>query len=215
MMIHYKSDYPNQVHQMNISISQHYYLLKDGTIKWQEKKLDVNWKNYAKTNKRHLVTYIIRDHYSSCFYAELHPIDEMPEIEDFLFNAWTTKDNFAFNGIGKTVMIPQSTLDQFPKANNFFKNVTNVHLQIPTSGFSSAVRSIREWEQKIKFVPYYIKDVDKIKDFQNKIELINEVINNQYGREDSNLNKWLNNNPRIISPGDKSTFVALFNDNKL
>jgi hypothetical protein len=214
MMIHYKSDYPNQVQQMNISISQHYYLLKDGTIKWQEKKFDINWKNYSKTNKRHLVTYIIRDHFSSCFYAEFHPIDEMPKIEDFLFNAWKLKDDYAFHGIGKTVMIPQSTLDQFPRTINFFKNVTNIHLQIPTSGFSSAVRSIREWEQKIKFVISYIRDIDKIKGFKNRIEKINEDINNQYLRDDSNLKKWINNNPKIISPGDKETFIALFNDKK-
>ena len=35
----YKSDYPNQVHQLNMSISQNYYLLKNGEIKYQLKKI--------------------------------------------------------------------------------------------------------------------------------------------------------------------------------
>lgn len=210
-MIQYKSDYPNQVHQLNISISQHYYLLKDWIIKRQEKKFDINWKNFSKSNKRHLVTYIIRDHFSSCFYAELHPIDEMPEIETFLFNAWTNKEDYAFHGIGKTVVIPKSTLDQFPRTINFFNNISSTHLQLPTSGFSSAVRSIREWERSIRFVVSYINDIDNIQNFTNRIAYINEVINNQYGREKSNLKIWMNNKPRIISAGDKSSFMDLFN----
>ena len=114
MMLSYKSDFPNQVHQLNVSISQNYYLLKDETIKWQEKKFDINWKNFTKSSKRHLVTYIIRDHYSSCFFAELHPIDKLPEIEEFLFNAWSIKEDYEFRGIGHSNIIPQSTIDQFP-----------------------------------------------------------------------------------------------------
>ncbi len=35
----YKSDHPNQVHQLNMSISQNYYLLKNGEIKYQLKKI--------------------------------------------------------------------------------------------------------------------------------------------------------------------------------
>jgi len=210
-MLNYKSDYPNQVHQFNISISQHYYLLKDDTIKWQEKKFDINWKNYSKTNKRHLVTYIIRDHFSSCFYAELHPIDEMPEVEEFLFNAWSKKEGYEFYGIGKTTIVPQTTLDQFPKTMIFFSKVANIHLQLPTSGFSSAVRSIREWEHHIKFVSTYLRDIDKIQGFKTRINNINQNINNQYNREDSNLKKWINNNPQIISPDEKATFISLFN----
>jgi hypothetical protein len=31
----YKSDFPNQVHQLNVSIAKNHYLLKDGTIKHQ------------------------------------------------------------------------------------------------------------------------------------------------------------------------------------
>ena len=211
MMLSYKSDFPNQVHQLNVSISQHYFLLKDGTIKWQEKKLDINWRNYKKTNKRPLVTFIIRDHYSSCFYAEFHALEEMPDIEDFLFNAWSKKDDYDFWGVGHHIVVPQSTLDQFPKLHFFFKRAKDlIHLQLPTSGFSSAVCSIREWERQAKYVSYYFQDTDKLLGFQQKNNLINSHINDSRSREDSNLKKWLLNKPRIISPNSKEVFYRYF-----
>lgn len=188
-MLSYKSDYPNQVHQINVSISKNLYLLKDDTIKYQDKKFDVTWKNYQKTNKRHLVTFIVRDHYSSCFYAELYPIDELPEIEEFLFRAWSKKENYEFNGIGKTCIIPNSTLEMFPQLPNLFKNVSNIHLQLPENGFSSAVRSIREWEHRVPKIISWYSNIKKINDFKDNIEIINREINNLYNREDSNLKK--------------------------
>lgn len=211
MLNSYKSEFPNQVHQLNVSISQHYYLLKDNTIKWQEKKFEINWDNYTKSSKKHLVTFIIRDHFSSCFYAELHQIDKLPSIEDFLFNAWAKKENYEFWGIGHYLIIPQKTQDQFPQLLNFFKTAEKITLQTPTSGFSSAVRSIREWERQIKFITLAIKGIDTLQGFQHNINYINRFINNGCDtREDTNLQKWLNNNPQIISTKEKECFMQLF-----
>lgn len=78
----YKSDYPNQVHQLNYSISQNYHLLKMERLNIKQ-KFDINLSNYTKTGKRHLYSFLIRDHFSNCFYAELHPIDEAHNIKDF------------------------------------------------------------------------------------------------------------------------------------
>lgn len=211
-MIKYRSDYPNQVHQLNVSISQHHHLLKDGTIKWQEKKLDVNWSNYSKTNRTHLVTFIIRDHFSSCFYAELHSIDNMPSIEDFLFNAWSKKNDYEFYGVGHNVIIPQKTIDQFPSLKNFFDRVENISLIIPNSGFSSAIRSILEWERKIRFArDINYRDITNLFDFQSNIDIINKIMNQGYGfKDDNNLNKWINGNPRITSIKSKEDFLEFF-----
>lgn len=210
MIAKYKSDFPNQLQQLNVSISKHYHLLKDGTIKWQEKQIDVDRANYRGLNKRLLVTYIIRDHYSSCFYAELHPTDSMPRIEDFLYNAWQKKDHYEFCGIGYNIIVPKITLDLFPQLNNFFSNVDKVNLQLPSSGFNSAVRSIREWEKKIKSVEYFISDTEKLEGFQNKIDEINRLINSKFYSERSNLKKWAENNPKILLPRDKESFYSYF-----
>lgn len=48
----YKSDYPNQVHHLNIFISQHYHLLKDGSIVWQKKPFDVKWPDFKNSTKK-------------------------------------------------------------------------------------------------------------------------------------------------------------------
>ena len=63
-MIHYYSDFPNQVHQLNVSLSKNYHLLKDGSIKYQEKKFNINFKNHEKTGKRHLINFVIRDRFT-------------------------------------------------------------------------------------------------------------------------------------------------------
>jgi hypothetical protein len=83
----YKTDVPNKVHQLNLSISQNYYLINNGEIQFQQKKIDINWKNYNKSSKRHLVNFLIRDQYSSCFYAETHPIGKIePNLKKWAEN---------------------------------------------------------------------------------------------------------------------------------
>ena len=215
-MLTYKSDFPNQVQQLNVSISQHYYLLKDETIRWQEKSLDINWKNFRKSNKRHLVTFIIRDHYSSCFYAELHSIDLLPSIEEFLYNAWTEKEDYEFCGIGHTVIVPKTTQVQFPQLLHFFGRTSKVNIQTPTTGFSSAVRSIREWERNIRYVQSFIPGIDILEGFQKDIDYINRHMNQGFGfDQDTNLAKWALNKPQLIMPGSRGTFYSYFKPVKL
>lgn len=211
MYMSYKSDYPNQVQQMNVSISKNYYLLKDGTINYQVKKFDINWKNYSQSSKRHLVTYIIRDHFSNCSYAELHSIDEMPSIEEFLFRAWSLKDDYEFYGAPETLIVPASTLNQFPLLNNFFKNVKNIVLQTPSSGFSTAIRSIRDWERSIKGITWIYTNCKTLADFHKNIQLVNRKLNTYHsGKTEPNLDKWCNGSPMIIEVGEKEQFYRLF-----
>lgn len=213
MMLRYKSDFPNQVHQINISLSKHYFILNDDSIKWQAKEFDINWANYNKTEKKHLVTYIIRDHFSNCFYAELHFVDKMPMIHEFLFNAWKQKSDYPFYGMPACLIVPKTTQKQFPSIHKFFSNVDKPYLQTPTSGFSSAVISIRHWERCIKYFIDFYKDCKTLTQFQENIELINKETN-AFGsskREGNSLQKWLDNNPQIIDIGnEKEKFYTLF-----
>ncbi|MBL7738248.1 MAG: hypothetical protein JNK14_03455 [Chitinophagaceae bacterium] len=211
-MLRYKSDFPNQVHQLNVSLSKHYFLLNDGSIKWQAKELDINWTNLEKTQKKHLVTYIIRDHFSNCFYAELHSIDKMPSIHEFLFNAWTRKLDYDFYGLPDCLIVPKTTQEQFPSIRTFFSKFDNPYLQTPTSGFSSAAVSIRQWERFIKFFTGVYKNWQTLAQFQENIALINKETNAfvSRDRQDSNLQKWRDNNPQIIEIGNKEQFYKLF-----
>lgn len=207
----YKSDYPNQVHQLNLSISKNHYLLKNGEIKYQVKKFDINWKNYHKTGKRHLVNFLIRDHFSNCFYAEIYPIDEMPNMIDFLFNAWRKKQKYEFRGIPHHLILGKHILDKFPEIQNLEKSI-GTKIQLASSGFATGVRSLRDWENNIRFTAFY--DNSKfIRDFQKNIELICRKINlRDSGKTEPNLLKWARNKPQGVVINDKNKFEILFNE---
>ena len=210
MQIKYSSDFPNQVHQLNLSISQNHYLLKNGEIKYQTKKFDVNWNDYHKTGKRHLINFLIRDHYSNCFYAEIHPIDEMPDIKKLLFNAWREKDNYEFCGIPYNLILGKHILDKYPEIQNLEENI-GMKIQLATSGFVTGVRSLRDWENDIRFEFFYINSKN-IKDFQQNTEHICRRINlRESSKTEQNLLKWKNNNPQGWIINDRIKFYKQFN----
>jgi hypothetical protein len=208
---HYKSDYPNQVHQLNLSISQNYYLLKNDEIKYQIKKLDVNWKNYQETGKRHLVNILIRDHYSNCFYAEIYPIDEVPDIKEFLFNAWKEKKDFEFCGIPKNLIIGRHLVEKFPHITNLSKNL-GLNIELARNGFSAGIRSVRDWENNIRYFSCFA-ECNKIKNFQHNTENICRKINmRNSGKTEPNLLKWVNNEPKGTVINSEIDFYSLFKD---
>lgn len=160
----YQSDYPNQVHQLSFYISKNYYILKNGEIKYQQKKFDVNWKNYSKTNKRHIVNFVIRDHFSNCFYAETFPIDQVPHIKEFLFNAWREKKHFRFCGIPDYLICSKQVLDAFTELSKNLSKNTELILQPADQGFSTGVRATRDWEENYKYCSY--ENLQTIEGFQ-------------------------------------------------
>lgn len=205
----YKSDYPNQVHQLNFSISQNHYLLKNGEIKYQQKKFDVNWSNYSKSGKRHLVNYLVRDHFSNCFYAELHPIDELPTISDFLYNAWRPKEEYEFSGIPTVLIVGRNVIERFPEIQQLHSKRILL-LQLATNGFATGVRSLRDWEHNIRFYSFY-ENCKTISGFQRNTEIICREINlHRTGKTEVNLTKWLSNNPRGADVPDKADFEKYF-----
>ncbi|UNY99874.1 hypothetical protein MQE36_05875 [Zhouia spongiae] len=207
----YKSDFPNQVHQLNVSIAKNHYLLKDDTIKHQNKKFDINWKNYPKTGKRHLVNYLIRDHFSGCYYAELHPIDKMPDLKSFLFNAWKTKEFYEFKGVPKYLILGNDVIEKYPDIKNFAKNINGFDLQIAENGFSTGIRSVRDW---IRCIDYYSWNphFSSISNFGKYSEKFCREFNLRTNskKTESNLEKWANNKPRGILIDDKEIFYEKF-----
>ena len=205
----YISDYPNQIHQLNFSISQNHYILKNGDIKYQAKKFDINWKNYEKTGKRHIVNFLIRDYFSNCFYAEIFPIDEIPDIIDFFYNAWREKGNFEFCGIPKNLILGRHVVERFPLIYNFGSNA-NVNIELAANGFATGIRSLKDWENNIAYYSYY-ENYRNIISFQNQIEIICRDLNlRNSGKSEPNLLKWTNNQPKGKIINDKTEFKKLF-----
>ncbi len=205
----YRSEYPNHVHQLNMSISQNYHLLKNGEIKYQIKKFNVDWTNYKSSGKRHIVNLLIRDHFSNCFYAEIFPIDEMPHIKYFLFNAWREKSDFAFCGIPRCLILGRHIIERFPEIQNL-SITANVDIQLASSGFVTGVRSMLDWERNIRFFTFFLTLRD-IAGFRRYNELICSEINmRDSGKTEPNLLKWANNNPRGRIINDFAEFEKMF-----
>lgn len=183
-------------------------------LKYQEKPFDINWSNYTKTGKMHLVHYIIRDHYSNALYGEIHRVENIISIEDFLFNAWREKNDYQFRGIPKTLIAPKSIIEKFPKLSILYKNVSTIFLQEATSGFNAGVRIIVDWERDLRFITGYYKDCHQLHQIQHNIEGVNSMMNTRTGskKTEGNIVKWASGLRELIVTGSQDHFMDLFKE---
>lgn len=147
----YRTDYPNQVHQLSVAVSKHYYAGVDGLLKYQKKPFDIKFSNASKTGKDHLLVYSLRDHYSGLFYIELAFLSTPQPITAFLGRAWRPKEDNVLQGLPDMLMIPKTVEDEFPNVCNAVYN-QGVDLLKVTSGFQSGgLIAIRAVEEDLKF----------------------------------------------------------------
>jgi len=93
----YRSEYANQVHQLNVSVSKHYYVTKTGSLKYQIKQQEINLDKLARSERLHLIHYVIRDHFSGLFYAELAISNNPIPIHEFLYRVWAQEREYYFS----------------------------------------------------------------------------------------------------------------------
>lgn len=161
------SEYANQLHQLLVSVSKHYYFGSDGTLRYQKNAMDINLKNKDKSSKEHLVYYIMRDHYSGTFALRIATTKKMLPLADFLHYAWsegTEEEKFIF-GLPDAVFVPKTiaTDDLFTALRSL-----DVMPLYPTSGFVSGVRIFRDIEQHLTFhlsdaVDHSLEGINKLR----------------------------------------------------
>jgi hypothetical protein len=113
MYHNYKSDFPNQVHQLLVSVSKHYFVGAKNRIRFQKKMMDVSLKNFEKSEREHLVYYILRDHFTGFYYVEVTSTNNMIPLPDFLLRGFSPKPDIDFCGIPVALMIPKQVEDYF------------------------------------------------------------------------------------------------------
>lgn len=207
-MLFYKSYFPNQIHQLNVSISKHLYILKNGNIKYQKKAFDINWKNYHKSEKEHLVHYIIRDHFSNCYYAEICSSSNLMPIEKFIWNAWRQKSFYEFGGIPNCLIYPNTVLANFSEFQRFTGNFVQTKFLAATSGFEGGVRIVREWEEKLTSRIFYFNYFSTIDEIKSNIEQLNRQLNS-LDRKNC-LKTWKENLNEFNVLSDKDVFLSFF-----
>ncbi|UKV13213.1 hypothetical protein L6172_14270 [Thalassospiraceae bacterium SW-3-3] len=151
----YKSDFPNQVHQLIISVSRHYYVTKQGRYNHQKKPFEIQIDDdaFEACEKRHVVNYLVRDHFSGLFYAEVTTSDALIRPVEFLHRAWSPKKNHPLHGLPNAITIPKTVQNRWPRLTAFMEELEIIPLN-PTSGFQGGVRDIRTWEDELRTQRY-------------------------------------------------------------
>jgi hypothetical protein len=134
MYVNYQTNYPNEVHQLIVCVSKHLYVTKTGLIKNQQKSFDVSLEKLDKAEKEHLVHYLIRDHFSGVFYAEIHSGKSLIPVEECLFRAWSPKQGYPFHGMPECILVPKTVSDKFPSVNRLIGEYGIGPIDV-TSGF--------------------------------------------------------------------------------
>jgi hypothetical protein len=151
MMINrYRTTYPNHYHQLFVTPSKHLYVLKDGRVKWQSKPMETSLDRIGETRQEHIVHYILADHASAAFYAEMRTSKSLTGPAEFLQRAWAKKADFFFHGLPEFLVVPATVAHTFPEIDPWVMQMDVVALA-PSSGFAAGVHHVKNWERELAF----------------------------------------------------------------
>lgn len=184
----YQSDYPNQVHQLMVSVSRHLYLIKNSSVRFQKKKFEHNLANMHKSEKEQVVHYLIRDHFSGAFYAEATSSSQLIPVDQFLLRAWSKKQEYIFCGLPEYLSIPNTVAEAFPNLLSWVDSL-GVKLLEVTSGFQGGIRDLPTWEEYLRMV-FAIGEETRLSEVQAKAARISNYLNSERGDRASKIDKW-------------------------
>jgi tetratricopeptide (TPR) repeat protein len=188
----YLTEHSNQLHQLLVSVSRHFYIKKDGFLTYQEKSMEVNLKSLGKSKKEHLVYYIVRDHFSGNFVIRLTTSTALIPLAEFLHYAWSgpAEGKYLWGMPGylwvpKTIATPE-----------FFEGleVLGVIADNPPSGFASGIRIISSIEEQLLFIMARLSEPT--------LEIINQRLDEVYrymlnlNFDENKVEKWRENLPQ-------------------
>ena len=152
---------PNTLHQLLVVVSRHVKILKNGNIRWQKSVIRPETQAVSKPdNKNRLVHFIIQDQATGLFYAEACRGNEILDVIQFLYRAWSEKWQIdtegmpesgkekKFFGMPEYLMVSRKTLVCFPGIARACKAL-DIPLGLPVSGFQSGISLLRNWERTI------------------------------------------------------------------
>jgi hypothetical protein len=149
-MLSYRTEYPNQVHLLAVSVSKHWWIAKDGTLKYQKKPFEVTLRNLPNSGKAHCVVFGLRDHCSGILYCDLASSENLPPLAEFLYRAWAPKSNLSFRGMPELLGVPKTVQAAFPGITDAVESL-GVSLVPITSGFQGGAGMTKPVEQWIAF----------------------------------------------------------------
>jgi hypothetical protein len=153
MIKRYQSNYSNEVHQLIVSPSKHYYVTNSGIFKYQKKPFEIKLENIEQAKKIHTIHYLLRDHFSGLFYWEICSSNALIPIYAFLFRAWIKKQCHPLYGIPDFMTVPKNVQSYFPGLLGFIEKIGVTYIKV-TSGFQGGVRDIRTIEDELRLAGF-------------------------------------------------------------
>jgi hypothetical protein len=207
-MNQYETAYPNEVHQLLITASRHLYVTRDGRVRFQKKVIEGTWKKTKNESRQQVIHYIVRDHYSRAMYAELHTRSEQVAPDEFLWRAWSQKDDYPFCGMPDFLILPKSVYSE--ALYNFIREL-GIKIIKPKGGFMAGVWAFREWDRTLEFVysfPY--ETLNSFKELQSKVP---EIIRTHFDLSSDGTNKldvWQSNVRNLRMPPSREEFYKTY-----
>lgn len=205
MHLVYRSDYPNQVHQLIVSVSKHFFLTKNGRVKFQKKKLEYSLANLQQSEKELVVHYLVRDHFSGAFYAEATSSLQLNPVEEFLTRAWSIKDEYVFCGQPENLSIPRTVSDAFPNLLSWVDSHGITRFDV-TSGFQGGIRDVPTWENYLRMV-FALGEETKLSEVRGKAARISNYLNEAHGDRASKIAQWIRHVGTIKLPSGESAYI--------
>lgn len=110
--------------------------------------MDVRLDTVEKADKEHVVHYIVADHTSAAFYAELRTSKTLITPIEFLSRAWRRKPDFFFHGVPEHLIVPSVVSSKYCEIEDWL-NQLSVGLVLPSSGFYAGIHQLRNWEKDL------------------------------------------------------------------
>jgi len=214
----YESSHRNEVQQLLVSLSRNYYVGGDGNLKFQKKPFEFDFHTVSRSSKKLLVSYLIRDHFSGVYYAEMTTHDRLLNLGAFLFRAWSRKEGHEFCGIPLTLLVPQLVIDKWPRLLDLLEAHRITALK-PRSGFETGMIDIKNWQRDFfdsAFVGY-TKDLGLEWDYkfermrEKQLEVCVRAANRVIDREkETKLAKWLGSDAELLVPKESGDLARYF-----
>jgi hypothetical protein len=109
-----QSRHANDIHQLVVAVSQHFWITKDETVKYQKKPLGLSLTSARLSPKAHVVVYLIRDDYSGLYYCMATTSQSLVRPATFLAKAWSLKVDSPFSGRPQQLVVPRDVEFAFP-----------------------------------------------------------------------------------------------------
>lgn len=145
MLQRYETSQSNEVHQLMVAVSRHFYVTAAGKFQRQKKAFEIRLDKSESFTKRHIVHYLLRDHFSGLFYAELSDTTNIFPVHEFLYRAWSKKGTHPLYGIPFSLTVPSTVRALWPDLVSKLNGITIEPVDV-TSGFQGGVRDLRTWE---------------------------------------------------------------------